>query len=470
MEEVEVLENVKEEKNNELGTEKISKLIRKFSIPCIISLVVSSLYNIVDQIFIGQGVGYLGNAATNVVFPLTVIATAVALLIGDGASAYLSLCLGKKDKEQACKGVNNAVVVTIILGILFLVFGLIGKNFLLKIFGATEAVYTYADKYITWIILGLPFFIFTTAMNSMIRADGSPKYAMISMFVGAIINIILDPIAIFKFNMGVEGAAIATIIGQIVSGIVSFAYLFRMKHITITKQYLKPNFKLIGKMASLGISSFITQIAVTILIITMNQTLVKYGTNSEYGSEIPLSALGIVMKVNSILISIAVGIGAGTQPIIGFNYGAKRYDRVKETLFLAIKTVVIVITVFFLIFQFCPQIIIQIFGQENELYNQFAKLCFRIYLMFCVFNGVQMVSSIFFQAIGNPVKSAILSLSRQIILAIPAIMILPIFFGVEGVLWAGPIADGIAFVLAIVLLVREVKKITKKEKEGMVNE
>lgn len=468
MEEVQEVEEV--EMKNELGTEKISKLIKKFSIPCIISLVVSSLYNIVDQIFIGQGVGYLGNAATNVVFPMTVIATAVALLIGDGASAYLSLSLGKKDKEQGSKGVNHAVVLSILIGVIFLVMGMLAKGSLLKIFGATEAVYDYADQYITWIILGLPFFIFTTTMNSIIRADGSPKFAMITMFVGAILNIILDPIAIFGLHMGVKGAAIATIIGQIVSGVLSFSYLFKMKQVKIQKKYLKLDGKLVGKIVSLGISSFITQVAITLLIIVMNQTLVKYGANSEYGSEIPLSALGIVMKVNSILISISVGIGAGIQPIIGFNYGAKKYARVKETLISAIKIVVIVLAVFFLIFQFCPQMIIQIFGQENELYNQFAKLSFRIYLMFCVLNGVQTVASIFFQAIGKPIKSALLSLSRQIILAIPAIVILPIFFGIEGILWAGPVADGIAFLLACIFLIREVKKITLKEKEEVAHE
>lgn len=457
---------------NELGTEKISKLIKKFSIPCIMSLLVSALYNIVDQIFIGQGVGYLGNAATNIVYPITVIATAFAVLIGDGAAAYLSLSLGKKDEKEASKGVNNAIVLAIIAGIVFLILGIIFKDGLLKVFGVTEAVYDYASQYMFWIVIGLPFFIFTTAMNSIIRADGSPKYAMITMLIGAILNIILDPIAIFGLKMGVTGAAIATIIGQIVSGTVSFVYIFKLKSVKVEKEYLKLEWKTVKKVASLGISSFITQIAITVLIITMNQQITKYGASSKYGSEIPLSALGIVMKVNTILISISVGIAAGAQPIIGFNYGAENYKRVREALTIAIKTTVCILIVFFLVFQLYPQVIISIFGQENELYNEFAKLCFRVYLMFCVLNGVQIISSIFFQAIGKPAKSALLSLSRQILLAVPAILILPTFWGVEGILWAGPVADGIAFILAITLLSIETSKIrkmeTKEEKKEVV--
>lgn len=452
-------QNEKQEQQNPLGTEKISKLIKQFAVPCIISLVVSSLYNIVDQIFIGQGVGYLGNAATNIVFPFTVITMAFALMIGDGTAAYLSLSLGKNDKKSANKGVSNGIIVSAILGILFLAIGLIFKEGLLKLFGVTENAYEYAKQYMTYIVLGMPFFVFTTALNSVIRADGSPGYAMKTMLVGAILNMILDPIAIFKLNMGVTGAAIATVIGQIASGIMSVIYIKKFKSVKITKESLKIEIKTVKKICSLGISSFITQIAITVVIIVLNQTLAKYGAESKYGSDIPLSALGIVMKVNQIINSIVIGLAAGAQPIIGFNFGAKKYDRVLQTYGFAVKVGLGITAVGTLIFQFCPQIIINLFGQENELYNEFAKLCFRIFLIFVMLNSFQITSGIFFQAIGNPVKAAILSLSRQIGFLIPALLILPRFFGVKGALYAGPTADCLAFILALILAAREVKKI-----------
>lgn len=457
--ELEIKEKQNEPEQNPLGTEKISKLIKQFAIPCIISLIVSSLYNIVDQIFIGQGVGYLGNAATNIVFPFTVITMAFSLMIGDGASAYLSLSLGKNDKKSANKGVANGIVASSILGIAFLIFGLVFRESLLKLFGVTESSYEYAKVYMTYIVLGMPFFMLTNSLNSMIRADGSPQYAMATMLAGAILNIILDPIAIFVLHMGVKGAAIATVIGQIVSGIMSILYIKKFKSVTITKESLKLEWKTLKKICSLGISSFITQVAITVVIIILNQTLAKYGAESKYGSDIPLSALGIVMKVNQIINSIVIGLAAGAQPIIGFNYGAKKYDRVLKTYGFAIKVGLAITACGTLIFQLCPQVIINLFGQEDELYNEFAKLCFRIFLVFVTLNSVQITSGIFFQAIGNPVKAAILSLSRQIVFLVPALLILPRFFGVEGALYAGPTADCLAFILAVILAVREIKKI-----------
>lgn len=454
-----------ETKENPLGTEKVSKLIKQFAIPCIISLLVSSLYNIVDQIFIGQGVGYLGNAATNIVFPFIVIAMAFSFMIGDGASAYLSLSLGKKDKESATKGIANAIVVSAFFGVLFLILGIVFREGLLKVFGVTEASYEYAKDYITIIALGMPFFILTNSLNSMIRADGSPKFAMIIMLVGAILNIILDPIAIFALHMGVKGAAIATVIGQVVSGVVSILYIPKFKSIALTKESMKLEFKTVKKICSLGVSSFITQIAVTVVIIVINQTLTKYGAESKYGSDIPLSALGIVMKVNQIVNSIAIGLAAGAQPIIGFNYGAKKYERVLETYGFAVKVGLAVTFVGTIIFQLFPQAIINLFGQEDELYNEFAKMSFRIFLLFVMLNSFQIMSGIFFQAIGNPVKAAILSLSRQIVFLVPALLILPRFFGVNGTLYAGPTADCLAFILALTLVTREVKKLKKMTKE-----
>lgn len=465
--ELEIKEKQNQAEENPLGTEKISKLIKQFAIPCIISLIVSSLYNIVDQIFIGQGVGYLGNAATNIVFPFTVVTMAFSLMIGDGASAYLSLSLGKNDKKSANKGVANGIVVSAMLGILFLVIGLVFRESLLKLFGVTESSYEYAKVYMTYIVLGMPFFMITNALNSMIRADGSPQYAMATMLAGAILNIILDPVVIFVLHMGVKGAAIATIIGQIVSGIMSVLYIKKFKSVSITKESLKLEWKTLKKICSLGISSFITQVAITVVIIILNQTLAKYGSESKYGSDIPLSALGIVMKVNQIVNSIVIGLAAGAQPIIGFNYGAKKYDRVLKTYGFAVKVGLGITAIGTLIFQLCPQIIINLFGQEDELYNEFAKLCFRIFLVFVMLNSFQITSGIFFQAIGNPVKAAILSLSRQIGFLVPALLILPRFFGVEGALYAGPTADCLAFILAAILAVREIKKIKLLSKSSI---
>lgn len=468
IEDLEQKENVKTNENP-LGTEKISKLIKQFAIPCIISLVVSSLYNIVDQIFIGQGVGYLGNAATNIVFPFTVVTLAFSLMIGDGASSYLSLSLGKNDKENATKGIGNAIVISVMLGILFLIIGFVFRDGLLKLFGVTESSYEYAKQYMTYIVIGMPFFIVTNALNSIIRADGSPQYAMATVLVGAILNLILDPIAIFVLHMGVKGAAIATVIGQVVSGIISILYIKKFKSIALTKESMKLEFKTIKKICSLGISSFITQVAVTIVIIVINQMLTKYGAESKYGSDIPLSALGIVMKVSQIVNSIVIGLAAGAQPIIGFNYGAKKYERVLKTYGFAIKVALSITIIGTVIFQVFPQVIINLFGQEDELYNEFAKMSFRIFLMFLIFNSFQITSGIFFQAIGNPVKAAILSLSRQIGFLVPALLILPRFFGVQGVLYAGPTADCLAFILAVTFAVREMKKLKNMSKEVEVN-
>ena len=468
IEDLEQKENVKTNENP-LGTEKISKLIKQFAIPCIISLVVSSLYNIVDQIFIGQGVGYLGNAATNIVFPFTVVTLAFSLMIGDGASSYLSLSLGKNDKESATKGIGNAIVISVMLGILFLIIGFVFRDGLLKLFGVTESSYEYAKQYMTYIVIGMPFFIVTNALNSIIRADGSPQYAMATVLVGAILNLILDPIAIFVLHMGVKGAAIATVIGQVVSGIISILYIKKFKSIALTKESMKLEFKTIKKICSLGISSFITQVAVTIVIIVINQMLTKYGAESKYGSDIPLSALGIVMKVSQIVNSIVIGLAAGAQPIIGFNYGAKKYERVLKTYGFAIKVALSITIMGTVIFQLFPQVIINLFGQEDELYNEFAKMSFRIFLMFLIFNSFQITSGIFFQAIGNPIKAAVLSLSRQIVFLVPALLILPRFFGVQGVLYAGPTADCLAFILAVTFAVREMKKLKNMSKEVEVN-
>ena len=449
-----------EQGENILGKEKIGKLIRKFSIPCIISMLVNSLYNIVDQIFIGQGVGYLGNGATNVVFPLVMIGLAFSLMIGDGSSAYLSLKLGENKKEEAEKGVGNGFVLSVILSILFCAITLIFLPQLLNMFGCTDNLRDYAIAYGRIIAIGFPFSMIGTALNSIIRADGSPKYSMFSMVAGAILNTILDPIFIFVLHKGVEGAAIATVISQILTFILNAMYLRKLKTIKITFASMKLKFNVCKKVLALGVSSFITQMSTVCVMAAENNLLAKYGMQSKFGAEIPITVLGIVMKINQILNSIIIGIAVGSQPIIGYNYGAQKYDRVKQTLKIVLGSSLVISTIAFILFQTIPDRLISIFGQGDSNYMEFACLAFRTYLLLCIANGVQIPSGIFFQAIGKSTKSAILSLSRQIVILIPAMLILSSIFGVNGVLYAGPVADGLAFILAVTLLIIEMKHLS----------
>lgn len=456
-----------EKEENILGTEKIGKLMIKFAIPCVISMLVNALYNIVDQIFIGQGVGYLGNGATNVVFPLTMICLAFALMIGDGSSAFLSLKLGEKKKEEAEKGVANGIIAIVIIAILFCVGTLCFLPQLLNIFGCTDNLRQYALDYGYIIALGLPFTMIGVALNSIIRADGNPRYSMTSMVAGAILNTILDPIFIFIFNMGVKGAAIATVISQFLTFILNFIYIRKFETITISKDNLKIYFSIMKKIFMLGVSSFITQMSFVFVVAVENNLLKKYGTSSKFGADIPITVLGIVMKINQILTSIILGICVGSQPIIGYNYGAEKYDRVKSALKRILLICVLVSTFAFILFQTVPEKLIAIFGSSNDsVYVEFACLSFRIYLALCILNGVQIPSGIFFQAIGKSVKSAILSLSRQIVLLIPAMIILSSIFGIEGVLYAGPCADGIAFIISLILLIIEIKALGKNKQES----
>ena len=459
-----------EVEENILGKEKIGKLMTKFSIPCIISMLVNSLYNIVDQIFIGWGVGYLGNGATNIVFPLNMICLAFALMIGDGTSAYLSLKLGEKKKDEAKRGVANGILTSILISIVFFVVILALLPQLLNLFGCTEALRPYALDYGFIIATGLPFMMVGTTLNSIIRADGSPKYSMVSMVSGALLNTILDPIFIFVFNMGVKGAAIATIVSQVLTFILNICYIKRFKSVKLDEKDFKLNGKAVGKLLSLGISSFITQMSIVFVMAVENNMLKKCGANSDFGSEIPITVLGIVMKISQILNSIILGIAVGAQPIIGYNYGAGKNDRVKETLKKVLGLSIIVSTIAFILFQTIPDKLIAIFGSGDEKYIEFACLAFRTYLMLCIFNGVQIPSGIFFQAIGKSVISAILSVSRQIVLLIPAMIILGNIFGVHGVLSAGPIADGIAFMIALILIIREVRKLGKRSQESQALE
>lgn len=450
--------------DNKLGTKPISQLLVEFAVPSVISMLVNSVYNLVDQIFIGQGVGYLGNAATNVTFPFVTLSMAISLMISVGTAANVGLNLGKQDQEQADRTLGNGFFMALVMGILILIFGQTFMVPLLRLFGATDTILPYAIDYARIYMIGLPFITIGIMMSDEIRADGNPGYAMRSMLAGAIINIICDPLFIFVFEWGVKGAALATILGQFVTMIVCLRYLKQMRTLNFKKKYLKLDPSTVKSIVTLGFSSFITQSAMLVMMIVMNQQAKKYGALSEYGSDIPLTVFGIVMKVNQIMMSIIMGITVGSQPIFSFNYGARLFDRVRA---LVKATLISCITVGFigmLILQCFPQQIVSIFGQESELYNQFAVMCMKNMTVFIFVMGVQMVATVYFQAVGKPVGATILSLSRQILFMIPSLLILPIFFGIRGVMLAFPVSDVFAVALGAIMLFAEMRKLSRSDK------
>ena len=444
---------------NELAVKSIGKLVAKFAIPSVISLTVTALYNIVDQIFIGNKIGYLGNGATNVVFPITALAHGLAMLLGCGCAAYMNLNMGKGKNKEADKGVGNTIVSLVLLAIILPLLCELLLSPLLNIFGATTANKLLAIAYGRIIVAGFPFVIMYSGLNQIIRSDGNPKMAMVSMLSGAIINVGLDAWFMYGLNLGIKGAAWATIIGQGISFLISLACIFKLKNVHLTKECFKMKGSTIGRICAIGVSSFITQAEIVILTIVMNNVLVKSGAQSAYGEDIPMTAMGIAMKVNSVLTNIIAGIAIGGQPIISFNYGAKQYDRVKKTYKTCVIAAVLVSTVAFLSFQLIPEYISGIFGNEGELYTAFACKAFRIYLMFVILIAVVNVSGVFIQSIGKPVKSAVLTLVRQVICQCPAIVIFAAVGGVEAALWAGPVADGIAFLMAVVFMIYEFRQI-----------
>ncbi len=460
----------KETEKNPLVSAPIGSLMMKYAVPSVIALVVNALYNIVDQIFIGWGVGTLGNSATNVVFPLNMVVTALALLLGDGGAAYLSLELGRGDKKKAEKGVNNTFSWLIIVGIVFCIICVIFLKPLTALFGATPDNLAYALEYGKIVVLGFPFVIVGCGMCSLIRADGTPQLTMIAMIVGCLSNVVLDAVFVLGYGWGMKGAALATVIGQILNFAISMWYVPRFKTIKISVKAMKPEFGMLKKMAGFGVSSFVSQIAIAIIMTVINYYLVHCGMDSKYGADIPLAAFGIVMKFNTILISIVTGIGTGAQPIIGYNYGRADYKRVKKTLGIAVKAATLFAVIFFVVFQAFPEVLTAMFGNQGELYTKFSVMSFRIFTLLCFLNGFQTVAAIFFQSIGKPVLSGAISLSRQIVFLIPAVMILCNYMGIKGVLWAGPVADGLAFVFALVLIVAEVKKINRLAQGKSVKE
>lgn len=451
--------------SNPLATDDIRKLIQKFSVPAIISGLVNTLYNIVDQIFIGRSVGMLGNAATNVAFPLTTISISVALLIGIGTASNFSLNLGRKNEDRAANILANGMVLLVIAGLLISGITITFLEPLIRFFGATDKILEYSLIYTGITTLGIPFFVIGIGGSHMIRADGSPKYSMASSLAGAIINIILDPILIFGFNMGMAGAAIATVIGQIASALMVIYYFRDFKSVRLKKDMFKLKGNIIKAIAALGAAACFNQLAMTAVQITKNKTMTHYGGLSHYGSEIPLAVVGIIAKINSIMMAIIIGISQGCQPIFGYNFGAKNYDRVKETYKTAIILVTIISGIAFISFQVFPRQIISIFGEGTEEYFEFGERYFRIFMFMTVINGIQPLSSNFFTSIGKAKLGITMSLTRQIIFLLPLMILLPRFMGIDGILYAGPIADTVTLFLASFLVYREMKEINKLQSE-----
>lgn len=448
-------------KKNPLETEPIGKLILKYSLPAIASSLVSSLYNIVDQIFVGNKIGELGNAATNVAFPLVMIVTTLAMTFGAGSAASFSLYLGKKEEERAKSIVGNGMTLMVLSGIVVAVLTQILLRPMLTGFGGRGQTLEYAMEYTRILAFGFPFAILGTGASQLIRADGSPRYAMASTMSGAVLNCILDPIFIFGLDMGMSGAALATIIGQLVSGALILFYFTRFKTFKLNRKCFFPREKSVLQIVRLGVAAGANQLAVTLVQIVMNNTLGHYGELSRYGRDIPLACVGIISKVSSIFNSVIFGISQSTQPILGYNYGAGNYDRVKATFKKAVMIVTGVSVVAFLCFQIFPRQIISVFGEGNELYYDFALRYFHIFL-FCVFIvGAQILCAQFFPAIGKGGIGTVVSLSRQVLFLLPLVIVFPLIWGIDGVLWAGPIADGMSGALALLLVRREIKSFSK---------
>ena len=448
-------ENIKQ--GNPLAEEKIGRLIARFAVPAIISMLVSSLYNIVDQIFIGQGVGMLGNAATNIAFPVSIICTATALLLGIGSASNYNLEAGAGRNDRAAEIAGNGLAMLVICGVVIGAVVLIFLNPLLHLFGVTKEILSYAQDYTGITAIGIPFLILTTGGNHLIRADRSPTYSMTCMLTGAILNTILDPLFIFVCHWGIKGAAAATVIGQVVSGLMVIYYFSKKRKMELKRSMFLPKAGYLKMIVSLGMASCINQIAMAIVQITMNNTLRYYGAQSVYGSEIPLACVGVISKVNMVFMAIAIGIAQGCQPIWGFNYGAHNYDRVREAYKKAFAICIVLGVVFFGCFQLFPRQIVSIFGSGSEAYFHFAKRYFRIFMFVTFLNGIQPMSSAFFTSIGKSKLGIVVSLTRQIIFMLPLILIFPLFMGIDGVMYAGPIADGAAALVAIIFAEREMK-------------
>ena len=450
-----------------LATEKEGRLIARYAVPCVISLLVGALYNIVDQIYIGHSIGYLGNGATNVVFPLTVIALAVATMIGDGTCALASMCLGKGERESASRAVGCAIEPLVTSSVVVTaVYALFGDG-LLHLFGATEANISYAKEYFGVIVLGIPVYMFGQGLNAVIRCDGSPRFAMAATLAGAVANIILDPIFIFDFalGLGMKGAAIATVAGQLITALLSLIYICRTKLIKLSRTSFSPNVGTAGRIFVLGTTSFLTQVSMVVAMAATNNMAVKYGALSVYGADIPLAVIGNVSKVLQIVLSVVIGIAAGCIPVVGYNHGAQNYGRMRKIMKLFFLSEAVVGFAALIVVQLFPETVNSIFGQENALYTEFAVRTLRIYLSVLPLTCLNKAAFIFLQSVGMPGFSNVLSLVREIILGAGLACILPVFFGLNGILVSLPAADLITFVVCAAVILRFAKKLNAKANE-----
>lgn len=462
------MEMTKEDRSME--EKAISKLLLKFSVPCVMGLLISALYNIVDQIFIGNSeLGYLGNAATGVSFPVICIANAFAWCVGDGAASYLSICAGKKDTENAHKCVGTGITATLLISIVLAALCELTAEPLMSLFGASEQTLELAVTYFRIIAAFFPFYLLLNVMNSMIRADGSPAFAMTAMLTGAIINIILDPIFIFGLKWGIAGAAWATVIGQVASFAICAVYFFKPKSFRLTKHSFLPELSVLRHVISLGGATFVTQISIVTVSLVSNMMLAHYGALSKYGADIPISVFSIQTKVYTIVLNIVTGIALGGQPIFGYNYGAKRMDRVKETYKIVLRATIIVGVIATVIFQLWPQKVVGIFGAGNELYQEFAVKTFRIYLSLMTVTCLVKMTALFFQAIGKSSYAVWASVVRDLLCFTPLAIFLPALLegseagnGINGILYAAPISDLVAVAVILILTISFFKKLDQE--------
>ena len=450
------------ETNNPLGVQPVNRLLSQFAIPSIISMLVGSLYNIVDQFFIGQRVGELGNAATNIAFPLSTSCLALALLIGIGGSSAFNLAMGSGHEKRAVNIMGNAVVLLAGSGLVLSIITLLFLKPLLLFFGSPKSVLPYAMEYTKITAFGFPFLLLSTGGGHLIRADGRPRITMLCNLVGAVLNTILDALFVFGLNLGMSGAALATIIGQIVSGALAIGYLMHGKTVTIRRENLRIKWENVTRIASLGMAPCSNQVAMMVVQIIMNQSLKHYGSHSIYGENIPIACAGIITKVNMIFMSFVIGLSQGLQPIASFNYGAGKKGRVKEAYIKAISIGAVLAVIAFFMFQFFPRQIISIFGDGSELYYQYAIRYFHVFLFFTFVNFMQPITSNFFTAIGKPKVGSFLALTRQILFLLPLILLFPLFLEIDGIMYAGPVADCLAAVVCFIMVYRELRNFNQK--------
>lgn len=454
-----------ERSNDFLGTERVGRLMGRYAVPCVISLLVGALYNIVDQIFIANAdyLGSYGNAANTVVFPLTVVALAIAVMVGDGCCAFVSMALGRSDLDRARRSVGNAVVLTVAASLVLTAVYLIFADGIIAMFGGTvnQETFRYSQEYFFYITLGIPFYMFGQAMNPVIRADGSPRFAMISTLAGAVLNIILDPIFIFGCKWGMMGAAVATVIGQVATAALAVWYLLRMRIIKPRAGDFALNGQVCGRMLSLGVTSFLSQISLVAAMAAINNMLRKYGAldpvfGQEQYAQIPMTVVGIVMKFFQIVISVVVGMAAGCIPIVGYNMGAEKKHRVRTLFTRLLAAEALVGLVALVLAEGFPRQLIAIFGAKNEsvYYTDFAVRAFRVYLCMMVLACVNKACFIFLQAVGKALASTMLSMFREVVFGVGLALLLPVFLGLNGVLWSMPVSDVLTFVISAVIIVK----------------